>query len=64
VHNLAGEQIARIYDQRDLSGPNEVAWDGRNDAGEIVPPGLYLIRLSADTDAGKATEMRSVAVVY
>ncbi len=64
VHNLAGDEVARIYDQRDLSGPNEVVWDGRNDAGEIVVPGLYLIRLSADTDAGKTTEMRSVAVVY
>ena len=64
VHNLAGQEIVRIYDQRDLSGPNQVTWDGRDAAGQVVPPGLYLVRLSADTDAGKMTEMRSVAVVY
>ena len=64
VHNLAGQEIVRIYDQRDLSGPNQVTWDGRDAAGQVVPPGLYLVRLSADTDAGKTTEMRSVAVVY
>ena len=64
VHNLAGQEIVRLYDQRDLSGPNEVTWDGRDNAGQVVAPGLYLVRLSADTDAGKTTEMRSVAVVY
>ncbi len=64
VHNLAGREIVRLYDKRDLSGPNEVTWDGRDSAGQVVAPGLYLIRLSADTDAGKTTEMRSIAVAY
>jgi len=64
VHNLAGQEIVRLYDQRDTSGPNEVTWDGRDAAGQVVSPGLYLVRLSADTDAGKTTEMRSIAVVY
>ena len=55
-----------IYDLsgRDSSGPNEVAWDGRDDKNMAVRPGLYLIRLEANTDAGDATQMRSVAVVY
>jgi hypothetical protein len=64
VYNLAGREVVRIYDQQDLSGPNQVTWDGRDGAGQIVAPGLYLVRLSADTDAGITTEMRSVAVVY
>ncbi|MFT5087506.1 MAG: hypothetical protein ACI8PG_001866 [Planctomycetota bacterium] len=64
VHNLAGQEVVRLYDQQDISGPNEVTWDGRDAAGQVVAPGLYLVRLSADTDAGKTTEMRSVAVVY
>ena len=51
-------------DARDSSGPNQVAWDGRDDNNTTVRPGLYLIRLEANTDAGDATQMRSVAVVY
>ena len=64
VHNLAGQEIVRIYDQHDLSGPNQVTWNGRDGSGRTVPPGLYVIRLGADTDVGETTEMRSIAVVY
>jgi hypothetical protein len=64
IYNLAGQVVRRLYEARDRSGPNEVAWNGRDDQEQTVPPGLYLIRLLADTDAGKTTQMRSVAVVY
>ena len=58
------EEIVRIYDQYDLSGPNQVTWNGSDGSGGTVSPGLYVVRLSADTDAGETTEMRSMAVVY
>ena len=64
VHNLRGEVVRRVYGERDLSGPNRVVWNGRDAAGDMVPPGLYLIRLQADTDAGKNTEIRPIAVAY
>ena len=63
-YDLSGREVRRLYDARDSSGPNEVAWDGRDDNNMAVRPGLYLIRLEANTDAGDATQMRSVAVVY
>lgn len=64
IYDLSGREVRRLYDARDSSGPNEVAWDGRDDNNMAVRPGLYLIRLEANTDAGDATQMRSVAVVY
>lgn len=64
IYDLSGREVRRLYDTRDSSGPNQVAWDGRADDNTTVPPGLYLIRLEANTDAGDATQMRSVAVVY
>ena len=64
IYDLSGREVRRLYDARDSSGPNQVAWDGRADDNTTVPPGLYLIRLEANTDAGDATQMRSVAVVY
>jgi hypothetical protein len=64
VHNLKGDVVRRVYAKSDLSGPNKVTWDGLNDAGDTVPPGLYLVRLQADTDAGENTEIRPVAVAY
>ena len=64
IYDLSGREVRRLYDARDSSGPNQVAWDGRDDNNTTVCPGLYLIRLEANTDAGDATQMRSVAVVY
>ncbi len=64
IYDLSGREVRRLYDARDSSGPNQVAWDGRDDNNTTVRPGLYLIRLEANTDAGDATQMRSVAVVY
>ena len=63
VYDLSGRPVHRLYKARDRSGPNQVSWDGRDDAG-AVPPGMYLLRLKATTDAGIATQMRSIAVVY
>ena len=63
VYDLSGRPVHRLYKARDRSGPNQVRWDGRDAAG-TVPPGMYLLRLEATTDAGIATQMRSIAVVY
>ena len=63
VYDLGGRAVHRLYKARDRSGPNQVSWDGHGDDG-VVPPGMYLLRLKAATDAGIATQMRSIAVVY
>ena len=64
AYDLSGRPVHRLYQARDRSGPNQVSWDGRDAAGAVVPPGMYLLRLEAATDAGIATQMRSIAVVY
>lgn len=64
AYDLSGRPVHRLYRASDRSGPNQVRWDGRDDAGSVVPPGMYLLRLEAATDAGIATQMRSIAVVY
>ena len=64
VYDLSGRPVHRLYKARDRSGPNQVSWDGCANDGTVVPPGMYLLRLEATTDAGIATQMRSIAVVY
>ncbi|NKB66513.1 MAG: hypothetical protein GKR89_05590 [Candidatus Latescibacteria bacterium] len=64
VYDLGGRVVRRLYDQRDLSGPNAVSWDGRDDQDSLVPPGIYVIRLVADTDGGETAQVRPIAVAY
>lgn len=39
-------------------------WDGRDDAGERVAPGLYIYRVEVDLDTGDETRSGVVGVVY
>ena len=64
VHDLAGLRVREIYDGRDLSGPNALTWDGKDDAERLVAPGLYLLRVEVETDEGNETLVRLVAVAY
>jgi hypothetical protein len=39
-------------------------WDGRDDFGERVPPGVYICRIHIDADVGDGAVNRTVAVVF
>lgn len=45
-------------------GTLEFAWDGRNTKGQVVPPGIYLCRITVDADQGKSEQVQLVHVVY
>jgi hypothetical protein len=65
IYSLGGDPIRHLEDQL-VGGAQVVVWDGRDDGGNLVPPGLYLcqIGVSADTDAGREKHTRVIAVVY
>ena len=50
ISDLSGRVVRQVYAGRDLVGNYEREWDGRDDAGEVVPPGIYLYRIQVDTD--------------
>jgi len=70
IYDLGGRQLRHMVEHRALStGEYEMRWDGRNDAGEMVPPGIYYARLRIDTDfegADLSAEqiLRTVSVAY
>ena len=60
VFGLDGARVRTLVDGVLPAGPHEAVWDGRDDAGRAVGPGLYFLRLSA---AGR-TVSRKVGVVH
>ena len=48
------------------SGIHYFAWDGRDDAGRLVPPGVYAVglELAIDAERGGTTALRLVHVAY
>ena len=64
VNNAAGQEVAELVHGARPVGSYALAWDGRDQAGDIVPPGLYLVTLSVDGDARQTRRARTVGVAY
>ncbi len=47
VYNLVGNQIVGLFRGKIMPGTTLINWDGRDEAGRKVQPGVYLIRLEA-----------------
>jgi flagellar hook assembly protein FlgD len=60
-----GETFVRSYTVKVASGPLTVSWNGRNDAGAVVPDGTYDVRLTPRDGVGNsgATVTRQVKVL-
>lgn len=59
-----GGRIVRQLQRRGQAGHYDIPWDGRDDSGQRVPPGIYLMHLQIDGDAARRSATRTVAVVY
>jgi hypothetical protein len=45
VLDVLGRTVRRFAESRTAPGVHTIAWDGRNEAGAKLPPGMYLARL-------------------
>lgn len=67
IFDLAGRQRRDLSEERQRpSGEYALEWDGRDDRGELLPPGTYLLHLQLRTDAHRAGSqaLRLVQMVY
>jgi len=64
VYDLAGRRVKALLDTRSGAGPYGPSWGGDSESGDLVPPGLYLIRVEVEVDQGAFTRVEPVAVVY
>lgn len=63
IYDLSGRRVRAF--SRDLSsGGYTQTWDGQNADGKVVPPGIYLLRVSAEADDATTAQTRLVAVAY
>jgi hypothetical protein len=64
VMALNGSRVKTLADAQQAVGSHEYSWDGTDESGHRVAPGIYLMRLSVDTDARRVTRTRTVGVSY
>ena len=63
LYDLAGHALVE-RSQAVTAGAQGFTWDGRDQAGQLVPPGLYLLELHLDGDAHQQRVRRVISVVY
>ncbi len=64
VYDLAGRPVRHLQKSGALNGPQHTTWDGLDERGAMVPPGLYILRLSIDTDTGSEDRSLLVGLAY
>jgi flagellar hook assembly protein FlgD len=48
VFGAHGERVRSLVNADHEAGPHEISWDGRDDQGRRVGPGVYFVRLDAE----------------
>ena len=64
VYDLGGRLRATPFDGERASGQFTAAWDGKDGAGGLVEPGIYLVRAVLETDAGTKASSGLVSIAY
>ena len=64
VFTLSGDRVWSGKPGRVGGGSHALQWNGRDAADQLVPPGVYLVWVEAETDAGRDARVHPVAVAY
>ena len=70
IYDLSGKAIRRLTEQRtQSSGEYQIAWDGKDQSGQVVPPGIYYARLKVSTQTegagiGARQILKTLSVAY
>ena len=67
IHDLSGRLRRDLSIEPQVpSGTHRIAWDGRDGAEELLPPGTYIVRVHLPTDSGAShtTAVRLVHLAY
>lgn len=66
LFDLRGRRVRTLTENRpEATGLYQLSWDGRDDSGGLVPPGLYVARIGVNTDgSGSEAVTAVVGVAY
>jgi hypothetical protein len=63
LYDLAGRRVVELEATMDGSA-RRFSWTGRDEAGKLVQPGVYLYRLDLGADVGEDTRTGAISVAY
>ena len=64
ILDLSGRRMHRVGPVSRTAGQTKLKWDGRDAAGHLLAPGLYLYRLQVAADQTSAETLGVLSLVY
>ena len=64
IFSLDGRKVAKLDAGNQRSGTQIVRWDGRDQNGQLLPPGLYLLSVGVEAEFSVSKQLRPVGIVY
>ena len=64
VFSLDGRRVAQVQRGQQGSGPQQLHWDGRDQRGETLAPGLYLLGIGIEAEDKSALQLRPINIAY
>ncbi len=64
IYDLSGDFIKTVYSGNDSVGQYIRHWDGGDNKDNLVPPGIYVYRVSVEAQEGEETATGTISVVY
>ena len=46
IFNILGQKVKSVFNGVRKRGEYEYTWDGTNDYGDVLPSGIYLVRMT------------------
>ncbi|MBI2506164.1 MAG: hypothetical protein HYW07_23355 [Candidatus Latescibacteria bacterium] len=64
VHDLQGRRRLHLEVGAQEAGPQEVFWDGRDNEGRLLEPGIYLVDIRLRSELKDLRQVRPVGLAY
>lgn len=64
VYSLDGRRVALVEAGLQSAGPQSLQWDGRDESGRRLPPGLYLVALDLRSEFAADPQYRPLGIAY
>ena len=64
VYSLDGQRVALVEAGLQNAGPQSLRWDGRDETGQWLPPGLYLTALNLRSEFAADPQLRPLGIAY
>ena len=65
IYTLDGRLVRTLEVEPQSAGPATAEpWDGRDESGELLAPGLYLCQVETDASRGRFAEMTPISLAY